>query len=75
MNQRQRGDRCCQHKLNSSQIARTPALLCRTKAAPLIQYGGAVGLEVIALGEALVLIELVVHGSVDSNKFCKVRMG
>ena len=32
-------------------------------------YGGAVGLEVIALGEASVLIEMVVNGSVDSNEF------
>ena len=45
------------------------ALLCRTKAAPLGQCGGAVGLKVIALGEASVLIKMVVNGSVDSNEF------
>ena len=39
------------------------------EAAPLIQCGGAVGLEVIALGEASVLIEMVVNGSMDSDKF------
>ncbi|MFT5649635.1 MAG: hypothetical protein ACI9TZ_001107, partial [Yoonia sp.] len=51
---------CCQTNANSSDS--TPALLCHTKAAPLIQCGGAVGLEVIALGEASVLIEMVVNG-------------
>ena len=46
-----------------------PALLRRTKAAPLGECGGAVGLEVIALGEASDLIEMVVNGSVDCNEF------
>ena len=43
--------------------------LCRTKAAPLVKSSGAVDLEVIALGDVSVLIEMVVNGSVDSNEF------
>lgn len=35
----------------------------------MIQCGGAAGIEVIALGEASVKIEMVVNGSVDSNEF------
>ena len=46
--------------------------LCRTKAAPLVKSSGAVDLEVIALGDVSVLIEMVVNGSVDSNEFLQV---
>jgi hypothetical protein len=42
--------------------------LCRTKAAPLGKSSGAVDLEVIALGEASVLIEMVVNGGVDRDE-------
>ena len=45
------------------------AVYAAQKAGPLIQCGGAVGLEVIALGEASVLIEMVMNGSVDSDEF------
>ena len=43
--------------------------LCRTKAAPLGKSSGAVDLEVIALGEASVLIEMIVDRRVDGDEF------
>ena len=43
--------------------------LCHAQLTPLSESGDAVGLEVIALGEASVLIEMVVNGNVDSNEF------
>ena len=48
------------------------ALSCRTKAAPLGECGGALGLEVIVLGKASVLIGIVVSGLAVLNKVAEV---
>ena len=60
---------CCQTNANQSLLCQCHCPLCRAEAAPLSQSGVTTGLEMIPLGEAALLVEMVEDGRVDGDEF------
>ena len=62
---------CCQTNANQSLVGQGYCTLCGAESAPLRESGGAVGLEVISLGEIALLVEVVEDGRVDGGELLK----
>ena len=61
----------CQTNANSSQCSQAGQLSGRVELPPLGESGGSAGLEVLASGEAAVLVEVVGDGGVDGGEELK----
>ena len=63
--------RCWQTNSNQSLVCQGYCPLCLAKTAPLSESSGAVGFEMISLGETALLVEVVEDGRVDGGKLLK----
>ena len=62
------GWRCCQTNANSSPFSQTRSVSGREEASPLGESGGTVQLEMLSAVEAALLVEMIMHQSMDSRE-------